>query len=316
MEQMMGLRQKTEADIEAEAAVAATAIATTMRAPDGTDYKLGVLEASITMLQVKRRLAELSPISVGCQQLYHMEDTRSEEGEEGETDLELKDGETVWEVRRYGAKWTEATALKLFFVVDDVVVCKFDHLVPSKGIDSPGQFDKEGVLYMLGSHAGAREWVNPHESKEVVAAMSSVLTVGRPEKLVWHEHPGGNNFNWTQNEPNSWASIDLGAGRALRLDHYALRHGYWDGIGRLKNWDLEGSNNGSSWVRLKRHENDRSLPDVAYSVAVWAVEGVQEEYRHFRIRQTGRNWYSSSRGRNALYCGGIELYGELREAVW
>ena len=41
------------------------AISTTVLAPDGSDYELGVLDPSTTMLQVKQKLAELSPISVG-----------------------------------------------------------------------------------------------------------------------------------------------------------------------------------------------------------------------------------------------------------
>jgi hypothetical protein len=42
-------------------------------------------------------------------------------------------------------------------------------------------------------------------------------------------------------------------------------------------------------------------------VAAWEVEGVNQAYRYFRIRQT-----KNSLGRHDLNCAGIELYGMLR----
>jgi hypothetical protein len=46
---------------------------------------------------------------------------------------------------------------------------------------------------------------------------------------------------------NAWAALDLGEDRSLLLNHYALRSG-----GRcsshLRNWRLEGSNDGSQWT--------------------------------------------------------------------
>ena len=83
---------------------------------------------------------------------------------------------------------------------------------------------------------------------------------------------------------------------------------------RLRSWRLEGSNDPSSgWVTLKDHKDDESLPDQAWCVGDWAVEGIEQEYRHFRIIQTGKNSGSSY---NNLWCAGLELYGELRGAVW
>ena len=183
-----------------------------------------------------------------------------------------------------------------------------------------GRFDTKGVLYLLGTHAGAREYENPMKSGEIVAAMSSAYTQhgveSAPWRLVEHAHPGGDDYsnsNFTEGKPHSWISIDLGASRALRLTHYALRHGYEDGFGRLRSWRLEGSNDPSSgWVTLKDYKDDESLPDRGWCVGDWAVEGIEQEYRHFRIIQTGKN----STGYDSLWCAGLELYGELRGAAW
>ena len=201
--------------------------------------------------------------------------------------------------------------------------CEFDRIVQATGSGSSqvaGQFDTKGVLYLLGTHAGAREYENPMKSGEIVAAMSSTYTSSNVESAPWrlveHAHPGGrggSNFNCTESKPNSWISIDLGASRALRLTHYALRHGFPNGGNRLRSWRLEGSNDPSSgWVTLKDYKDDESLPDQAWCVGDWAVEGIEQEYRHFRIIQTGKN----SSGMGYLACAGLEVYGELRGAAW
>jgi hypothetical protein len=66
---------------------------------------------------------------------------------------------------------------------------------------------------------------------------------------------------------------------------------------------------------VKAHENDERLGatkvtthgDENSTVSDWAVKGVQEEYRHFRIFQTGPN----SSNHHGIGCSGIELYGVL-----
>ena len=46
------------------------------------------------------------------------------------------------------------------------------------------------------------------------------------------------------------------------------------------------------------------------AVAAWALDGAAvggRSFRHFRVRQTGKNAYDS----DGLHCAGIELYGRL-----
>jgi hypothetical protein len=122
----------------------------------------------------------------------------------------------------------------------------------------------------------------------------------------------------SSDEANSSVSVDLRKGRSLVASGYCLRHGYCNGWFRLKSWDFEGSNDGSSYTVLRAHRNDNSLADQAFSVAAWKVEGVKQAYRYFRIRQTGNNSGTSYNGKYdgnncdpALCCAGIELYGML-----
>jgi hypothetical protein len=198
-------------------------------------------------------------------------------------------------------------------------------------------FDGQGVLHWIGTNGGTAPYVNPHTMEGgggVVAAMSSVSYGGSstPAHFVIHDHDGSTP-NSTNNIPNSWMSVDLGAGRLLAATHYALRHGRDNGYCRLLQWQFEGSNDGASWTLLKAHTHSTSpFPDHGFSVAAWPVDpppappsaaavaagggdaagagaAGSHGFRHFRIIQTGKN----SLGYDSLSCAGIELYGVLCE---
>ena len=48
-------------------------------------------------------------------------------------------------------------------------------------------------------------------------------------------------------------------------------------------------------------------------MAAWKVEGANQAYRYFRIRQTAKNSkHSNGYCDHYLFCAGIELYGMLQ----
>ena len=176
-------------------------------------------------------------------------------------------------------------------------------------------FDTNGVLHWIGTEGGTRVYANPHTAGRVVAAMSSVGGSGTseydaPHRFVQHEPDGRRNL--TRDIPNSWMSVDLGEGRRLAPNHYCLRHSN-NTSSVLRNWRLEGSNDGAAWTTLRAHNNDATLPSgVRFGTGAWEVEGGGEDgrgggYRHFRILSTGTN----SGGHHYVMCAGIELYGTL-----
>ena len=168
-------------------------------------------------------------------------------------------------------------------------------------------FDTNGVLYHIGTAGGTEPYANPHVAGRVVAAMSSVGGLnGSPARFVHHQHTDSVS-NYTIDAPDSWMSVDLGEGRSLLLSHYCLRADRHASPFKLRNWVLEGSHDGISWVTLRTHSNDTSIANVAMAAAAWEVAGATEAFRHFRIRQTGENSIGSSH----LMCAGIELYGTL-----
>jgi hypothetical protein len=78
----------------------------------------------------------------------------------------------------------------------------------------------------------------------------------------------------------------------------------------LRNWKLQGSEDGEVWVTLQRHDDDNTMKKKSFYVAHWAVEGVTTPYRHFRVHQHDQNSFLDDH----LLCSGIELHGTLTKA--
>ena len=176
-------------------------------------------------------------------------------------------------------------------------------------------FDTNGVLYYIATDGGKRAYSNPHAAGLVVAYVSSTAAtfsgMSIPEKFVAHAHATPV-FCFTKNVAHSWMAVDLGEGRALKAEHYCLRSDDNSIDYRLRDWELQGSNDGQTWTMLRRHANDTQLAVTSMSEAAWSIEPIADgiAYRHFRIFQTGQN----SGGTNHLMCAGIELYGKLTSA--
>ena len=160
---------------------------------------------------------------------------------------------------------------------------------------------------------GTQLYANPHLSGEVVATMSSTDGNGSAvDRFVQHTHPGML-YNKTFGSAGSWMAVALGAGRALRVSYYTLRHdqhGTQQRGGVLRNWRLEGSPDGARWSADREHTDDAGLANATMVTASWPVNAA-EAFQHFRILQTGKN--SKGTDQDHLMCAGIELYGRLRE---
>ena len=169
-------------------------------------------------------------------------------------------------------------------------------------------FDTNGVLHYIGTQGGTRDYQNPHTSRDVVVSWSGIGNGGSTvDRFVQHRHanPVG---SFTNNVANSWMQVDLGQNRTLRPTYYCLRHDN-QGNYALRNWRLEGSNDGQTWTTLRNHANDTTLAAQSMSEANWSVQNCGVCYRFFRIFQYGKN----SNNNDFLMCAGIELYGDLEE---
>jgi len=161
-------------------------------------------------------------------------------------------------------------------------------------------FDTNGLLYYLGTGGGQTAWANPaRTSPPIVTCTTSGLHDGSPENIC-DRSPATTR---TSSGVGAWHKIDLGA-HSILPTHYTLRHGYDNKNYSLRNWQLQGSTDGTTWMPLRTHVDDMSL-NAAWATASWPIAAVTVAYRYFRILAIGPG---SHPNRHAL-CG-FELYGE------
>ena len=167
---------------------------------------------------------------------------------------------------------------------------------------------QDGLLEHIGTLGGKAPYSNPHTLTLVVATRSSNHNCSAAD-FVGREKEG----SWTNNIPQSWMAVDIGATRTLQVNHYCLRHGSGDDNHVLRHWELQGSNDGLNWTVLRQHSNDTSMGTTAYCEGHWEVNSPASNtpYRHFRILQTGKNSGWQGNPDDCLLCCGIELYGKL-----
>ncbi|HYX16488.1 MAG TPA: hypothetical protein VE944_19395 [Nostoc sp.] len=155
--------------------------------------------------------------------------------------------------------------------------------------------DANGVLYYVGTGNGTRVWQNPHNSGLILTA-SSVTKGSLP--LLSDRAEG--EFH-TNDAAGSWVRINLGGAR-LKCNRYSIRNRNAD-LHYLRNWKLQGSNDGTNWVDLDAQVNNTFLVTPSQWLSLPVTSNV--EYSNFRLLITGVN------SSNAYYIclGELELYG-------
>ncbi|KAH3765481.1 hypothetical protein Pelo_2659 [Pelomyxa schiedti] len=173
-------------------------------------------------------------------------------------------------------------------------------------------WDHQGVMWWLGTTPDPRHnpgnhtpnYVNPHNSGLVIASWSGT-NGGAPQNALVRDCNGSNN---TTNEANSWWQVDLRpCGGSVRPSKYSIRHDA-NGGHCIRNWELRGSNDGTTWTTITRHANDQTI-DAQFGVGSWdaAPPTPTSSFSVFRVVMTGLN----QSGYNHLMVAGFEIYGLL-----
>jgi hypothetical protein len=114
----------------------------------------------------------------------------------------------------------------------------------------------------------------------------------------------------TQNSPRQWVCVDLGRDLRLELQQYTVSHWRGGPGNSLRNWELQGSDDGRTWTPLRKHSADSSLTARCSTVTFKVPRPAPPQpksFRMFRIFMTGPN----SLNNDILVCSGLELYGLL-----
>jgi hypothetical protein len=256
----------------------------------GSDTQLVPFETGETIRGLKRKLTRLSGVLENPQQWIRPE---------GETAEPLPNDATV-----------EMCGLTDGSNVTCVMMPSKTLAFRSVRIRFNGEFDTNGMLHYLGTRGNTVPYTNPHTSGQVTASMSACGRGCSEHRFVQHAQSADDgDHNFTTRARHSWMQVDLGEHRKLVPTHYCLRHGGNYPKVALKNWRLQASNDaGATWATLRTHTRDQSLTGAIFAVAAWSVEDVGEAYRWFRIIQTPT---AAAVKPVAIYCSGIELYGEF-----
>lgn len=105
---------------------------------------------------------------------------------------------------------------------------------------------------------------------------------------------------------DSWVQFNLKEGRKFVLNAYTLQHGYSKPVDGMRNWVIEGSNNGTDWEMIRNHVNDTSIGNLPYDSHTWQVNA-SRAFTSFRIRQTWKN----AGNKHELCFSTIHFYGIL-----
>jgi hypothetical protein len=110
----------------------------------------------------------------------------------------------------------------------------------------------------------------------------------------------------SEDAPGQWVCYDF-KNANVGLTHYSVRgcyNGIVDGT-NLKNWVLEGSDDGIEWIEFDRQEENEELngPDMTASFEI----GSQPPVKMVRLRMTGKNHCGNDR----MIISAIEFFGSI-----
>jgi len=158
--------------------------------------------------------------------------------------------------------------------------------------------DNTGIFWYIGTDDGKRGYVNPIES-DVGCRMSTL--VGSLPSLADRNYtstPVENTYGsdaapWIEYEFRRWKVRPTHYFLAQEQDHY------------LRNWRIEGSDDGSSWTTLREHTNDSTI----HSSNRWAFFDLKADkfYRRLKLQMTG----PSHNGSTNMDVTEMEWYGYI-----
>lgn len=164
--------------------------------------------------------------------------------------------------------------------------------------------DNTGILYYIGTDEGkSTVYRNPLASRTVLVSMSSSAGAA-PQSVADRNISSSPAENSYGRERNPWIAIDFKESK-VRLESYfiAQEHDHY-----LRNWRLEGSDDGNNWDTLREHVNDTTL--TSSHRHHFFLVNAKKYYSRFRIYVTG----PSHTGQTNFDITQLEFYGFLAMA--
>lgn len=168
----------------------------------------------------------------------------------------------------------------------------------TKNLTFSADGDSNGVFYYIGTALGTTTWNNPAGSSVIITPSSTGY--GNANSLTGR---ASSDF-WTNNIAGSYIIFSLGSHK-LNLNHYTLQTRGTNSDYYPQDWQINGSNDGTTWTTLDTRNGYTGFT----STAQWADFALTPSipYSYFQIIETGND----SSGSEYLCLGQVELYGEF-----
>jgi hypothetical protein len=160
--------------------------------------------------------------------------------------------------------------------------------------------DANGIVSWIGTNGKTSAFSDP--TSKISVSSSSVLdnlAFTRAFQRVpsfAHSNVGG----------NQWMQVDF-LGRKVSLTHYTIQGRNDDHWHHLRNWVLQGSNDGVNFDVLDTRTNNHTINRSSWFLGVLGTSS--NYYRYIRLTQVGAN----SSGETYLTMGQMEFYGSLKQ---
>ena len=163
------------------------------------------------------------------------------------------------------------------------------------------EFDRNGVIYFIGSDSRRGTYENPYSTGKINIVCSTTTEEGDISAITSRK----DSIFFTSNVPNSFISIDL-KHWAVQPVYYSLKHGYPNGSYSLRDWSLDASLDGFTWVNLILHVDCQDL-NAGYKTVTWTLKKTESYFRYYRIKILKPN----STFNHSICLSGFELYGRI-----
>jgi len=165
--------------------------------------------------------------------------------------------------------------------------------------------DENGIMFFVGTQRKTAPYRNPALHGSVRVISTPLATEPIPSAPAWSIVGRDLVRCVTKPMKGGYFIIDL-VKVWCKPTHYTLRHYASYDTEALRDWKLQGSNDGQKWTKLLSHKKDTSLEKKG-ATKTWVIPKVKKTFRIFRILQTGEN----SNGHWYLALSGFEIYGKL-----
>lgn len=161
----------------------------------------------------------------------------------------------------------------------------------------------EGIMRHLTRETGS----NIHDNGTIEITSNMINGNDHPKNLVDYE---SENFYYPSgNSKGAFACFDF-KDKLVQLSSYSIRsHNSSPNSQQLKNWAIEVSQDGQTWIEIDRRENEEKLNGSKFTATFKISPENKEFYRFIRLIETGCCWYSSTRYDGIFSM--IEFFGKL-----